>query len=479
MNLKRIMASMLLLVMLFTAVSCSDKSNESSDNPQGITPGEEPVDNGDVNAGMTDVTDDYVEPIKIPELDTTKDKKEYSDGFKDLDVTGGTHLTKKSESGILGLWPKGMYDVDDNVMLVYSDDDLEVSTLLFKLIDPTTGEQLSSMVVDVYGEITSIDDIRGDSRYGDNRDIKLNTSRGTYFFDFDNLKAEPEEFLIDDVIREQSGKLVIEDHLGTLFDLSGIMYDMDVPGERVVYANNEGVFIVNFDGSGSEKITNQPKNKRWYSGSDLAIGTDGKMVAGNTMAVYASPRFMDNGKKIFCQIINYSTNNSNIGFAVIDVDSGEVYENVYYDKKSETGKLTNWDNFEITFVGPTVLNETQIVLTETYMNIAEQNVYRHDIVFDVTTNSVLHDMDNRGGLTKDFEVLVANEVKPGGDLNATEVTFVDMKTNEEKGGGVKHSESGTVLTTALSEKYALTTFYKPIEGSDDKEAYIFLVEIPR
>lgn len=478
MKFKKYLSSFLLLLMLVSAMSSCTKKDDTQQKEesqdQQVSSEQSEV---KPEAEMSEVTD-YEELNKVPTVDNSKDEKKYNTAIKDINISGGIQLTEMAEKGMVSFWPKAMYDVGDDVLLIYSDDDVSGSLLMFKFVSTQTGEQLSKLFVEVEGQIYYVEDIRDNKSYGDNRDIKITTSLGVYFFDLDNLEVQPEEYLFSDAAKEKSGLLVIKDNLGQEYNLSHVMFDMYVPDKKLVYANNEGVFVSDLDGSNGSKIADQPKNKKWYSGSDLAIGTDGKAITGNTMAVYSNPKFMDNGKKIFCRITNYSTNNPNIGFVVIDVETGNVYENSFYDKKSDTGKITDWTASEIAFVNPTMLSDNEVVLTTTFIKSGETSVSRHDVIFDVSKNEISKDMVNRGGLTNNYDVLAINVVKDIEDISATQVAFVDMNSQKEIESGVTF-ENATTLTVGLSEKYALTNFYKIADSdSETREGFLVLVKIP-
>lgn len=476
MNIKKIVSSMLLLLIIVsTMASCAPKSADPNKQPETQGNTDKPKDS---QVNLEEV-EDFEEVDKVPEKEDINDSKEYNTSIKDLKLEGDyTQLTKTAEADLPSPWADAMFDVGDDVLLVFSEEAIDRTIMDFRSIDVKTGALITSINVELDGQYVHIQDLRENDNYDDKRDILVKTTEGIYFFDLDNLENKPEEFLVSEGIKQQAGTFVIEDHLGTTYGVNDEIFDFYIPDEKAVYVNNEGVFVSNLDGSDSKKIAKQPGKKKWYANNNLAIGTDGKIIAKNTMALYSNPKFIDSGNKVFCMLLNYATNNPYIGFVIIDVETGDVFENNYYEKDSMSGKVTEWQNQDVAFFEPKVISETELAILITSMELGSQSTTRNDIIFDVNTQKIKKEMENRSGLTIDYNTMIANGVMDAeNDIVSNEIAIVSMSNGKVKGSGVKF-ENGSSLTVGLSKKYALTTLYKDKEGEGDKEGFLVLVKLP-
>lgn len=459
--MKKFTIFILATLMIFALTSC-DKGSSSAVDDTSVAdqtseeiPSESPADDVPVSTVPQ-------EPEPVFEYDDSEDASEPAEQFTEL--TGEfVNVSKTVEEGAITQWPKSMYDVEDGVVVVYVVDEFDNSKVVFQKISAETGKQIYKLTAELKGIFSYIKDVRELENYGES-DILISTSLGAYLFDFEDMSTPPKSIEIDLDLQNSVGVLSVQDQQGQLQNLNNYRFDIYVPEEKLVYSTDDGVFVSEIDGTDERKIIEQLEPEAWFDNIDFTE------VSGPSNAVYGNPRFMDNGKKIVCDIKDFDVISDSIGFVIIDIESGDSKRVSYYDMNDDFYKAIDWEGLSIpTYVGLEYIDETHMDISHTAGSTLQGNVIRIDNIFDLDTETITDTYYNITGITSDFENIVYNESYKG---ETGKIRFGDFVTGEEYSDGVRFSEA-TTSAVAISDEYALVI----VTNSERTKAFTILANV--
>lgn len=440
--MKKFACILLSACILFSLASCSKTdeivtpaSNESVDDHS--SQGEE---------GKTELPITAPEPKELLfEYDDTEDVSEPLEHFADLNGNY-VSLSRNAEENAITQWPRGMYDVENGVVVVYAVDEFDNSTVQIQHINVETGKQTYMLTAEIRGTFKYIRDIRDDQRYSDGGDILIVTSLGAYAFDFDNISERPKSVEIDDILNYSVGQLSLQDQSGQTYSLSNERFDVYVPDKKLVYSIDDGVFVSDIDGKNEKKILEQPQPEEWFANTDLVD------VPGKANAVYAAPQFMSNGSKVVCEIKNFDILNETVGFVVIDIESGQSTRVNFYDSNDIFYKAADWtDLYDPKFVSIDYVDETTLDIYFTATSSGRGSLVRLDCIYDLVEGKISYTKINNTGITSDYVNMVYNETYKG---ETGKVCFGSFMGETEYTEGIKLS-GATTSAVAISEDYSL------------------------
>jgi|GEM_PF-1871920 len=458
-KLKRGIAVLLAAAMLtvfFAACDSADENNVSSSSqaPENIslkeaddlTTGNEPI-AYDISEDTT--TAPYAEPVLNGEF---------------------VYLTEKAEEVIyeIDIAPVLMMDMDDGVMCVYltSSDD-GVLRAVFSHVTSEGKEKLRS-TYELMGNNQRyyVADVRNEA--GIDGDVVLKTSAGLHVFKLDALDSAYTLVEPSDEIWERIGSPYIATQDNVEYSVFYQSFDIYIPDNKIVFIDQEGVYVANLDGSGERKLVDQPEPQAWFANheeySDL----------GEVEAIYANPRLINNGKTLICDIVNYdkdpSLNEDFVGFIFIDVETGEAVIQGLHDTDSIFSNLGDYE--EVTH------DRSYVVLNDTQIGIANHglegtNHRRLDYVYDCVTNEVVKFTVSPTGITRDFSVLGVSDSYIGA---SGVISIYDMDGGDYLDDyAIKVTNADAVNTfVAMSNNYGLTL----VSGTGDYSGIYFRILVP-
>lgn len=444
MKIKKIASLLLSTLILVSLSSCGDgKGNEpvTSENSGPVEP-VEPVEPGDGSAVPTSTVPEKQELIF--EYDDTEDVSEPLPHFTELN---GDYLkvSKVVEESALTQWPVGMYDVDGGVILVYAVDEFDNCSVMIQNVSTETGKQTYKLSNELAGTFGYIRDVRGQEKYGD-ADLLIATSSGAYLYDLEKIQEKPQAVEIGLELQYSVGMLTVTNQNAQEFKLENQKFDIYVPENKLAYCVNDGVYVSEIDGTGEQKIVEQPEPQAWFDSTDLVD------VKGAVNAVYSNPRFMADGTKLVCDIISYDIISEKVGFVVIDIATKQVTVVNMFDANGAVYKKTNWeDMYDLKYLDLVYIDETTMDIYQTGGSTALGGLARFDCIYDLTTNTITDTKTNVTGITSDFKNMVYNETHKGETGKIEFASFVDQWKYEK---GVKLS-GATTAAVAISSDYTL------------------------
>jgi hypothetical protein len=376
-----------------------------------------------------------------------------------------------------------VFELDGSIVLVYYFGETDNNQIIIQQIDTATGKQLLSAQYSMHTSVAYVSDTRDVEGYGEN-DMLVSTPVGAYLFNFEDLGKEPEAYTVSAETRQGMGVSAVilhsvtdpsdpqnDDYKGGDYLFFEALLDVYVPDKKVAYTNNDGIFISELDGTGAQKVADQPPDAVWFKNCDREDLAP-RVKTENTQVILTKPHFCADGKKLMLEMTSYEVPRGFIGFALLDLESGEISLYNYYDKTSPIGSVPDFELFESWDfnIAPSMVNDTTVATQALTVVAFDQEVSgRYDIIFDVNSKEVIKSAMAFPGITQDFRYYIPNRSTGSG-----EITFFDSENQAlmEDGIAIDNYQSRGV---AVGSKYGVIRVW---ETGQSEGAINLLMLIP-